>query len=601
VTERRPRRTTGSLRLVCLALAVVALGGCGLPLFNAFEPSTRLFPPPGDYDEPVHVMPDRGDDARFFWTTDPSVRLEDFEEMHDIHVNRDLSFRYYVISSRGIRSPIVEAVYTISDGAPVIDVKAIGQRNTSFYSYQIQWPMVEPGRAQDFGFDREIPFDESHDWYELEYAVYSSERNDIDSISAAIANGRREMGWFRYHDLGDPANNPGDWPFYSAMRPGERRFFNVFTRDPNGNTAAYGTRVLSSRPALSVYVAITGAPDEMHLHVADTEPIPPFFVDPSTPIDFVQTKAVALGRIDDDILEDLAIVHDDAGNDLYSWYRMRPNGTVDEANPERVFYSEPSSTAPRSAAIADMTGDDRPDVVFNTGTGDILVADAWGSFFGLTPGDATDFAIGDVDNDGINDVVSINTTPGLETIHVWRGNGFAGFQEVTQGWAAPEGINGLALADLDRDGNLDLIVAVPFAVGAPGVELYYGDGTGQFTEAFGEDAFWPDDDTMQVAVADFDRDGWPDLFFSNAASDSVVYRNNQDGTFGLMDSVTPTVGVSGAGARITDIDGDGSPDVVEWYNSGASEIWLNDGAGAFSSGGLIATSSPIDIAVGQVR
>jgi hypothetical protein len=92
-----------------------------------------------------------------------------------------------------------------------------------------------------------------------------------------------------------------------------------------------------------------------------------------------------------------------------------------------------------------------------------------------------------------------------------------------------------------------------------------------------------------VSIVDFDRDGWPDLYVTNAGEGSrnALYRNQHDGTFrdvadevGLADLNEPGTGVS-TGAVWGDYDNDGYEDVLI-YKWGKPELFHNDGGKHFT-------------------
>ena len=92
-----------------------------------------------------------------------------------------------------------------------------------------------------------------------------------------------------------------------------------------------------------------------------------------------------------------------------------------------------------------------------------------------------------------------------------------------------------------------------------------------------------------VAVADFDRDGWPDFYVTNSGEDSMnaLYRNNRDGTFtdvakekGVADVNRRDTGVS-MGAVWGDYDNDGYEDLF-LYKWGQPELFHNDGGARFT-------------------
>jgi hypothetical protein len=138
----------------------------------------------------------------------------------------------------------------------------------------------------------------------------------------------------------------------------------------------------------------------------------------------------------------------------------------------------------------------------------------------------------------------------------------------------------IALADFDRDGDLDAALAVEGDVN----RLYVNDGHGRFEWRQGAFGAQPHD-TEHVRAADFDGDGHMDVVF--VAEDDRVHQlflGQGDGRFIDASDRLPAMSV-GNGLAVGDVDGDRRPDIVVG-NSGlsgdASEdggpnfLWLND-------------------------
>ncbi|PAP78021.1 FG-GAP-like repeat-containing protein [Rubrivirga marina] len=187
-----------------------------------------------------------------------------------------------------------------------------------------------------------------------------------------------------------------------------------------------------------------------------------------------------------------------------------------------------------------------------------------------------------------------------------------GFVERTfdAGLGALSNTNGVAIADYDRDGDLDLYLVARRAYDPANVltwsRLYENDGTGTFedvTLSAGIDVelgATPGADTRNfgyqyvAAWGDYDNDGWPDLFLGHLGPDQL-FHNNGDGTFS---DVTAEAGVSGAeagGGYVSasglwfDYDQDGDLDlyVGSWWDYGpdrdlSNRLYSNDGDGTFT-------------------
>ena len=144
-------------------------------------------------------------------------------------------------------------------------------------------------------------------------------------------------------------------------------------------------------------------------------------------------------------------------------------------------------------------------------------------------------------------------------------------------------VGGVAALDYNADGLLDIYLvngaelADPMPEGElpdksdPGFwnRLYRNDGDWRFTDVTEASGVRGDHFGQGVAAADFDNDGFPDLYLTNFGR-NILYRNLGDGTF---EDVTQTAGVAGggwsAGAGFLDYDRDGHLDLfvtryVEW-------------------------------------
>jgi len=153
---------------------------------------------------------------------------------------------------------------------------------------------------------------------------------------------------------------------------------------------------------------------------------------------------------------------------------------------------------------------------------------------------------------------------------VYHNNGNGTFTEVAQkiGLAKPAKGLGIAFADYDRDGHIDLFFANDSMV----EHLYHNKGDGTFEEVGLLSGVAADNDGhtyagMGVDFSDYDNDGWPDIVVTNLANQRyALYRNNGDGTFNYL---SPAAGISrismthsGWGTRFADFDNDGRKDLL---------------------------------------
>ena len=126
-------------------------------------------------------------------------------------------------------------------------------------------------------------------------------------------------------------------------------------------------------------------------------------------------------------------------------------------------------------------------------------------------------ATGDVDGDGLVDVYFC----GLDTTNVlYKNLGNWRFEDITEqaGVACPDRFStGCTFADLDGDGDLDLLVT---ALGGPNA-CFLNDGTGKFTEITEQAGFQSENGSTSLALADIDNDGDLDVYVTNFKKKSV--------------------------------------------------------------------------------
>jgi hypothetical protein len=153
---------------------------------------------------------------------------------------------------------------------------------------------------------------------------------------------------------------------------------------------------------------------------------------------------------------------------------------------------------------------------------------------------------------------------------VYHNDGNGRFTEVANkvGLDKPAKALGIAVADYDRDGHPDIFIANDSMVEF----LFHNKGNGTFEEVGLESGVAVDGDGriyagMGVDFADYDNNGFPDLIVTDLANQKyALYKNSRDGTFDYASYLTGLAGItllhSGWGVRFLDYDNDGWKDLL---------------------------------------
>jgi enediyne biosynthesis protein E4 len=194
----------------------------------------------------------------------------------------------------------------------------------------------------------------------------------------------------------------------------------------------------------------------------------------------------------------------------------------------------------------------------------------------------------EVNGDGNPDLFVANYN---ENNFLYFGNGDGTFEKVTTGPMVTNGGKsvGAAWADYNMDGWLDLYVANRDQQNF----LYKGLGNGEFEKITTGAIVTDIANSSGCAWGDYDNDGYPDLYVANSGTVSNLYHNNGDETFTKVNEEPFITDVSScAGASWGDCDNDGDLDLfVSTGQLGMYVNWfyLNDGDGTFTK----VTDSPL--------
>ncbi len=202
----------------------------------------------------------------------------------------------------------------------------------------------------------------------------------------------------------------------------------------------------------------------------------------------------------------------------------------------------------------------------------------------------TNPALGDVNKDGYLDIAAM-PRKGEWGIRCWLYDGKGGWIDSSKGLPAGfMGGGGAKFADLNKDGNLDLVVGTHCGVG---VKAYFGDGTGNWTEASNGLKSSPETrDAMDVAVADFDEDGNLDIAFAPymGLAGIFIFAGDGKGNWKRMQTTGLPAGCSARAMISADFNNDGHMDIAASLGCGnvrtLDPVWLNDGKGNFTNGSI---------------
>ena len=226
--------------------------------------------------------------------------------------------------------------------------------------------------------------------------------------------------------------------------------------------------------------------------------------------------------------------------------------------------------------------------------------------------------VGDYNNDGFLDLFV--TYYGKNVLYRNNGDGTftdftreSGLLQIENRWTS-----GAAFFNYDRDCHLDLFVSSyvayesglalydadpslvgvqsPVLNGPAGLQgsrniLYHNNGDGTFTDVSKAAGIAKPDPTygFTPCVADYDNDGWPDIYVANDSTPSLLFKNNRNGTFaeiGLLAGVAvdENGGLQGGmGVDAGDYDGDGFLDIVKTnFSDQTTSLYHNQGNGFFT-------------------
>ncbi len=284
----------------------------------------------------------------------------------------------------------------------------------------------------------------------------------------------------------------------------------------------------------------------------------------------------AVGDLDRDGILDI-VVANSTGNDLSIRLGIG-DGTFGPQRRQAV------GSGPRWVALGLIDSDDLLDaVVANRDSDDIsiLLGNGDGSFHALArlpvPAGPYHVSLANMDANATMDLVVASFS--AETVSVIPGNGDGSFGPAVSLASGGRAI-ATAVADLDGDGNQDLSVAN--YLGGPTVFFGSEEGTWEDRHSLriGGASGRPPRGVRALAIADWNRDGLPDIITASSKGDDLsIFRNTGDRSFhtGLFSTAT----VLTVDFLMTDFNRDGRPDLATADHRGATTVVLGQGDGRF--------------------
>ena len=250
-------------------------------------------------------------------------------------------------------------------------------------------------------------------------------------------------------------------------------------------------------------------------------------------------------------------------------------------------------------AIGDLTGDGLPEIVLGSNQGGIRLYLNQGRFqfrdvtaaagLGKTRPWTTGIVLADVNGDGLLDIYVCHAGRAdppdrANELFINQGldaHGVPTFKEMAKTFGiADEGwTTHAAFFDYDRDGYLDLFVVnnsprPVLSMGEQntravrdsfGGERLYHNVHGHFEDVSAQAGIYGSEIGLGlgVAVSDFNRDGWPDLYVANDFFErDYLYLNDGNGTFrDVLEQAMPSISYASMGLDAADLDNDGRPDL----------------------------------------